>query len=48
MYKQIWEIHEDVKNFYEAFNEYLKILLSKELLEYDDDDIFKNLIKEVI
>ncbi|CAF0769437.1 unnamed protein product, partial [Brachionus calyciflorus] len=47
LYKQIWEIDEDVKNFYGAFTEFLKILLSTELIENDEDNLFKNLIIDI-
>lgn len=47
LFKNIWEIKEDVRNFSDAYNEYLIVLFNKTLIENDHDNYFKSLIKQV-
>ncbi|RNA18150.1 putative methyltransferase TARBP1 [Brachionus plicatilis] len=47
LYSQIWEIAEDVKNFYDSLGEFLEILLAPELLDFDEDNLFKELIVKI-
>ena len=48
VFKQVWAIKEDVRNFQESYNQLMKVLLSTEILASDSDDLFKNMVSNVI
>jgi hypothetical protein len=47
LYKLIWDIQQDVKNFNDSFNEFLNLIFFRENLTCDDDHSFKNFLIEV-
>ena len=48
LYKQVWENKEDVRSFIDAYNQFLNVIFSREIILNDHNDLFKNMIKRVI
>ena len=47
LYKLIWDIQQDVKNFNDSYNEFLDLIFCVENIAYDQDHSFKKFLMDV-